>query len=305
MIVMDSTHKTNGMGWLLYNLMVRNEEGMWIPGAHMLTMREDSDVVAAGLRIVGSISLYFTNIAVGKPGNMSSSTMKLYVDADMFPGFLSSLIFEHLLTVLQIKRWCGNRLHLRYMLTDDSAGEQCAVRKAFRGLIDGECEVTHLLCKIHSRRTLMKKLPGKPNKKAVDHVFAALYNRRTKAGCEESVQAAITSCPTEVGKRYLENEWLKTMPDWANYTRCHSTLLLQVPSTNVVESWHNALKHGVKAAMANWSLVGLVQHIANISHQYDLRATKKRLEFRTRHLSDTAFYPGMRKLPYPVQLLII
>ena len=169
-------------------------------------MREDSDVVAAGLRIIGSISLYFTNIAVGKPGNMSLFTIKLYMDTDIFPGFLFFFIFEHLLTVLQIKRWCNNRLYLRYIFTDDSAGEQCAVRKAFRGLIDGECEVTHLLCKIHSRRTLMKKLPGKPNKKAVDHVFAALYNRRTKAGCEESVQVVITSCPIKINKRYLKNE---------------------------------------------------------------------------------------------------
>ena len=27
----------------------------------------------------------------------------------------------------QIKRWCGNRWLLRYILTDDSAGEQAAV----------------------------------------------------------------------------------------------------------------------------------------------------------------------------------
>ena len=49
---MDSTHKTNEMGWYLYNLMIRNEEGVWVPGAHMLTMKEDSDIVAAGLRQV-------------------------------------------------------------------------------------------------------------------------------------------------------------------------------------------------------------------------------------------------------------
>lgn len=40
------------------------------------------------------------------------------------------------------------------MLTDDSAGEQCAVRKAFGGLVDGEMEVTHLLCKVHTLHTL-------------------------------------------------------------------------------------------------------------------------------------------------------
>ena len=105
---MDSIHKINGMGWLLYNLMVWNKEGMWIPGAYMLIIKEDSDVVAAGLRIVGFIFLYFINIAVGKPGNISLFIIKLYVDADIFLGLLFSLIFELLLTVLQIKTWCGN-----------------------------------------------------------------------------------------------------------------------------------------------------------------------------------------------------
>lgn len=49
---MDSTHQTNKLSWLLYTLMVRDEYGSWIPGAHMMTAREDSDIVAIGLRQV-------------------------------------------------------------------------------------------------------------------------------------------------------------------------------------------------------------------------------------------------------------
>jgi hypothetical protein len=45
------------------------------------------------------------------------------------------------LCILRIKNWCRNRWLLRYMLTDDSAGEQTAVRKAFPGLDTGEMEV--------------------------------------------------------------------------------------------------------------------------------------------------------------------
>jgi len=86
--------------------------------------------------------------------------------------------------------------------------------------------------------------------------------------------------------------------------RCHSSLLLQVPSTNAVESWHASLKHGVKADMVKWSLCGIVQHLANVAVQWDRKAAKKEAEFRTQHLSDTVFWPGMRKLPYPVQLLV-
>jgi len=50
----------------------------------------------------------------------------------------------------EIKRWAGgtNSWKLRYMITDDSAGEQCAVRKVWKGLSAGEMEVTHLLCKV-------------------------------------------------------------------------------------------------------------------------------------------------------------
>ena len=59
-------------------------------------------------------------------------------------------------SLCQIKRWYGNRWLLQYMLTDDSAGVQAAVKKAFPGLEVGEMEVTHLLCTVHSERTLQR-----------------------------------------------------------------------------------------------------------------------------------------------------
>ena len=54
----------------------------------------------------------------------------------------------------KVKAWCLGGWTLRYMLTDDSAAEQAAVKKAFRGLEAGEQEVDHLLCRVHSNRTL-------------------------------------------------------------------------------------------------------------------------------------------------------
>lgn len=50
--LMDATHCTNEMRWLLYTLMVRNEQGNWIPGAHILTAKEDSDVFKLGVKQV-------------------------------------------------------------------------------------------------------------------------------------------------------------------------------------------------------------------------------------------------------------
>ena len=78
--------------------------------------------------------------------------------------------------------------------------------------------------------------------------MAALYNRKTRPGCEESIQAAIEAAPLRK-RRYVVKEWWNTMADWANYARCYSAQLLQAGSTNVVESWHSSLKHGVKREM--------------------------------------------------------
>lgn len=190
------------------------------------------------------------------------------------------------------------------MLTDDFAGEQCAIRKAFRGLEEGEMGVTHLLCSVHSDRALQENLAGPACKTAAKHLRAALYNRKTRAGCEESVAAVLGAAPKDK-KRYIEKEWLATMADWGHYARCHSAFLLQVPSTNVVESWHASIKHSVKSEMRSWSLSGLVQHVADKAHQWSSRAEKELQEWSTKHLTDTWAWPAMRKLPLPVQKLVM
>ncbi|KAF8421730.1 hypothetical protein BGX38DRAFT_1239967 [Terfezia claveryi] len=43
-------------------------------------------------------------------------------------------------------------------MTDDSAIEQRTIRLAFPGLNAGEQEVAHLLCSVHSNRTLLRRL---------------------------------------------------------------------------------------------------------------------------------------------------
>ena len=47
---MDSTHKLNQLSWKLFTVMVRDEHGSWIPGAHMLSDNEDGDIVAVFLQ---------------------------------------------------------------------------------------------------------------------------------------------------------------------------------------------------------------------------------------------------------------
>ena len=91
------------------------------------------------------------------------------------------------------------------MLTDDSAGEQCAVRKAFPSLQIAETEGTHLLCRVHSCRTIDKNLAGDNCKESRKHLMAALYNRRTKIGCHESVEQAIKAAPPKKKRTYKKN----------------------------------------------------------------------------------------------------
>ena len=101
----DSTHKTNTWGHNMFSFLVRNEEVLWIPGAHCVVERGNSEILAYALQT--------------------------------------------------FKKWCG--WQPRYVLTDDSAVEQRVVRCAFPGLPAGEQEVDHLLCTVHTMRTLNKR----------------------------------------------------------------------------------------------------------------------------------------------------
>ena len=41
---------------------------------------------------------------------------------------------------------------------------------------------------------------------------------------------------------YIRNRLVPILPRWAYNARGHSPLLLQVPTTNLVEAWHSVLK---------------------------------------------------------------
>ena len=89
------------------------------------------------------------------------------------------------------------------MLTDDSAGEQRAVAAAFSGLSAGEQEVTHLLCTKHSDRTIQKKFPGRALASVARALRSALYQRRTRMGCEQSLEDALAAASTPKLRAYI------------------------------------------------------------------------------------------------------
>lgn len=56
-MLMNITHCINEMRWLLYTLMICDEHGKWIPAAHILTVKADSDILELDLI---QVSIYYS-----------------------------------------------------------------------------------------------------------------------------------------------------------------------------------------------------------------------------------------------------
>ena len=207
----------------------------------------------------------------------------------------------------KIKTWCGGRggWLLQYMITDDSAAEQRAYRLAFQGLKTGEQEVQHLLCRRHCEQTLKRELGANNCKVAFEHLYKALYFRFTQAGCLESIHIAINAAP-ENKRKYIESQWLETRKLWGYYTRQHSCLLLQVPTTNPVESWHHSLKiHGEgKGVILRFTLADIASHVLKIGDQWELRHHETVLKWQAYQTAECAQYPILAKFSGPIQELL-
>lgn len=222
--------------------------------------------------------------------------------AHMLLDHQDSDIIAEGLKVLQ--EWCGDRWLCAYFLTDDSAAEQSAVRKAFKENDNAVIEPLHLLCRVHSERTLLRKLPGKQNKDVVTHLIAALKVRQTEEGCLDSIHKAMDAARTDRDRKYIEREWLTTRNQWGNYTKMSSCQLLQITSTNAVESWHANLKREKKNELSHFTLRGICMHLCAVAREWDIRAESQRHHFRTRHMTPIQDIPDLRRFPYPAQELI-
>ncbi len=67
-------------------------------------------------------------------------------------------------------------------------------------------------------------------------------HKRTKVGCDEVVEEAIHHCSVPSIKQYISRQYKKSSHQWGLWARQHSPLLLQVTSTNALESYHSELK---------------------------------------------------------------
>ncbi len=68
-------------------------------------------------------------------------------------------------------------------------------------------------------------------------------HKRTRIGCESLIQEAINECANPTIKKYILRNYIKNTHQWALWARQHSPLLLQVTSTNALESYHSELKN--------------------------------------------------------------
>jgi hypothetical protein len=125
-----------------------------------------------------------------------------------------------------------------YILSDQSNIEAKSIKKTFPGIAAGEQECQVLLCVVHIMRTWMQKIH---EKKTRDIMIAAMH-KRTKIGCESLIQDAINQCPVPSIQNYIKRNYVKTTEKWGLWARQHSPLLLQVTSTNPLESFHSELK---------------------------------------------------------------
>ena len=126
----------------------------------------------------------------------------------------------------------------RYMLIDQSSIECNGITEAFPGLAKGEQVCSILWCTVHVMHTWMRKVTHDGAKSKL----SLAMHKRTKVGCQEMIQQAIACCDAPHVQSYITRNWTKNLDKWAMYARMHSPLLLQVTSTNALESYHSELK---------------------------------------------------------------
>src|SRR4051812_30156404 len=90
-------------------------------------------------------------------------------------------------------------------------------------------------------------------KKPRDIMNVAMH-KRTKIGCEKLVQDAINNCAIPAIRNYIKRNYMKNTQQWALWARQHSPLLLQVTSTNPLESYHSELK---RSTSPSHGLIGM------------------------------------------------
>jgi len=157
------------------------------------------------------------------------------VGAHFFVSNENSVVVSVALKIIRkfVPRW-----RPRYILLDQSSIEANSILITFPGLSIGEQECEVILCTVHVVRTWIRNIYHGPT---LNTMIRAMH-KKTQIGCEALLQDAITNCPLQANAKYISRNYLKDSKKWALWARQHSPLLLQVTSTNPLESYHSELK---------------------------------------------------------------
>ena len=215
-------------------------------------------------------------------------------------------------SALKLLRTFNPRWEPRYFIIDTSNAEHNAIDEAFTV---GAQRVDVFYCKVHSNRTLTRKIPNEK----IRHLLRQAMNARTALKCSikigEAIQLARSMAPANsLGKsyqngilQYIERNWnMKNSKHWGTYARSHSCILLQTLSTNAIESFHQLLKN--QTDIHPNASFGLRGSVAAVDAAIKRRITvMKQVEsqFRTKNCSLCNTYSKLGVFPYPVQKMIV
>ncbi len=79
-------------------------------------------------------------------------------------------------------------------------------------------------------------------------------HKTTSIGCNELVQQAINQSQSSTIKQYILRNYAKKTHQWALWACQHLPLLLQITSTNALESYHSELK---RTTASYYGLIGI------------------------------------------------
>ncbi|CAB4490569.1 unnamed protein product [Rhizophagus irregularis] len=203
---------------------------------------------------------------------------------------------------LKIIRRFARRWNPRYFLSDQSNIESNSIKMAFPGLKNGEQECEVFFCTVHIVRVWMNKIYDKKIRQKMIHAM----HKRTRIGCENIVQEALNEYSNSTIKKYIMRNYVKNTHQWALWTRQHSPLLLQVTSTNSLESYHSELK---RTTSPQHGLIGACQKIVALDKKKRADSEHVAYEFRTKKISaigiDDEILDEIHKFPFPVQQMLI
>ncbi|KAI9101233.1 hypothetical protein DFS34DRAFT_613721 [Phlyctochytrium arcticum] len=110
----------------------------------------------------------------------------------------------------------------------------------------------------------------------------------------------------EVKVRYCKKNWTNPaeLDCWTMAARQHSPTLLQVTSTNPLESYHRLVKADTNCGRFS-SIQKACVGLCKVNTQRRLEADRAEILFRSKVLKDTEDHPNIARFPLPIQRLLI